>query len=102
MINRIARAVSIEGRSRDTCKIEAEADDVKLAESLGTYVPLSRNDLMFDMRRRDDADGERRMIGSGRREAAFGLCARVGLLGSVAACAWAVFRALNGAASLRT
>ena len=42
---------------------------------------------MFDMRRRDDADGERRMIGSGRREAAFGLCARVGLLGSVAACA---------------
>jgi len=36
-------------------------------ESVGMYVPDSRKDLMLDMRRREDAEGETRMIGSGRR-----------------------------------
>lgn len=30
-------------------------------------MPDSRKDLMFDMRRREEAEGESRMIGSGRR-----------------------------------
>lgn len=34
-------------------------------------MPVSRKDLMFDMRRRDEAEGESRMIGSGRREGFF-------------------------------
>jgi hypothetical protein len=101
-MNRIGRVESIDGSSRDICRIEADELDVELEDSVGTYVPLSRNDLMFDMRRRDDAEGDRRMIGSGRREGVFGLCARVGLLGRFAAAAWAALRALNGAASLRT
>ena len=42
---------------------------------------------MFDMRKSEDADGERRMIGSGRRAGAFGLCARVGLFAAFAAAA---------------
>lgn len=49
----------------------------------GTYWPFSRNDLMFVMRRREEADGERRMIGSGRR--GFLCVASVGLLGMLAA-----------------
>ena len=44
------------------------------AESAGIKVPASKKDLMLLMRRSDDADGESRMIGSGRRP---------GLLGSV-------------------
>ena len=31
-------------------------------------MPDSRKDLMLDMRSREEADGETRMIGSGRRE----------------------------------
>ena len=57
---------------------------------------------MFDNRRREEADGERRMIGSGRRTGAFGLCANVVLFTDAAAAACAALRALNGAASLRT
>lgn len=102
MMNRIGRAPSIDGTVRMTWRIVAEELDVELVESVGMYVPLSRNDLMFDMRRRDDADGDSRMIGSGRGGAAFGLCASVGLLGRFAAAAWAALRALKGAASLRT
>jgi hypothetical protein len=102
MMNRIGRAPSIDGSSRDTCRIDADALDVELAESVGTYVPPSRNDLMFDIRSSDDADGDSTMIGSGRRDGAFGLCASVGLLGRLAAAACAALRALNGAASLRT
>ncbi len=47
-------------------------DDPAKALSGGMYVPLSRNDLMLDMRRRDEAEGERRMIGSGRRDGFLG------------------------------
>ena len=57
---------------------------------------------MFDMRKSEDADGERRMIGSGRRAGALGLCARVGLFAAFAAAAWADLRALNGAANFLT
>lgn len=57
---------------------------------------------MFDMRRRDEAEGDSRIIGSGRRAGALGLWASVGLLWMFAAAAWAALRALNGAASLRT
>jgi hypothetical protein len=34
----------------------------------GTKRPASRKDLMLDIRRREDAEGERRMIGSARLE----------------------------------
>lgn len=57
---------------------------------------------MFDIRSSDDAEGERRMIGSGRLTGAFGLCARVVLPPGFAAAAAAAFRGLNGAASFRT
>jgi hypothetical protein len=40
---------------------------------------------MFDIRRRDDAEGERRMMGSGRRTGAFVLWGRVGLFARFAA-----------------
>lgn len=42
-----------------------------LPESAGENVPRSRNCLMFDMRRRDEAEGERRIMGSRRREEGF-------------------------------
>ena len=81
-------------------RMEAEELDVEDEESAGTYWPFSRKDLMFDMRRSEDAEGESRMMGSGRLlGAAFGLCGRVVLFAGFAACA---FLALNGAASLRT
>ena len=87
-MNRIARPASIDGISRVTCRIDAESLDVDVAdESVGTYVPPSRNALMFDIRSSDDADGDRRMMGSGRFATALGLCASVGLLGRFAAAA---------------
>lgn len=48
-----------------------------LALSAGTNWPPSRNDLMLDMRRREEAEGDRRMMGSGRL--LFGLSASDGL-----------------------
>jgi hypothetical protein len=57
---------------------------------------------MFDMRRSEDADGERRIMGSGRRAGALGLWASVVGFPAFAAAAWADLRALNGAASFRT
>ncbi len=54
------------------------------------------------MRSKEDADGERRMMGSGRRAGALGLCARVVLFARFCAAGCCDFRALNGAASLRT
>lgn len=44
----------------------ASVDMLKVGWSGGTNIPSPKNDLMFDMRMRDEADGERRMIGSGR------------------------------------
>lgn len=58
--------------------------------------------MIFDIRRSDDADGERRIIGSGRRAGALGLWARVVGFAALVVAAWADLRALNGAASFLT
>ncbi len=84
-MNRIGLAVSIEGNNREIFKIEAEELDVALEDSAGTYTPPSRKDLIFDMRRSEDADGERSIIGSGRRAGALGLCERGALTFAAAA-----------------
>lgn len=73
MMNRIGRVVSMEGSRRDICKMDADELDVELDDSAGMYIPLSRKDLMFDIRRSDEAEGDKRMIGSGRRTGALGL-----------------------------
>ena len=57
---------------------------------------------MFDMRRSEDAEGESRMMGSGRRTGALGLWERGAVLAAFAAAAWAALRVLNGAASFLT
>lgn len=57
---------------------------------------------MFDMRRSEDAEGESRMMGSGRRAGALGLCDRGVMLAVFAAAVCAALRALNGAASFLT
>lgn len=41
--------------------------EVAAGESEGMNRLPSRNDLILVMRRREEADGERRMMGSGRR-----------------------------------
>lgn len=73
MMKRMARLGSIDGNVRVICKMEADELDVELDDSGGMYTPPSRKDLMFDIRRREDAEGDRRMIGSGRRTGALGL-----------------------------
>jgi hypothetical protein len=85
MMNLMGRVVSIDGRRREMCRIEAEELDVEVEESAGMYVPLSRNDLIFDIRSSEEAEGERRTIGSGLRTGAFGLWARVVLFAAFAA-----------------
>lgn len=101
-MKRIGRAGSIEGMKREICKIEAEELDVEFAESAGTYAPPSRNDLIFDMRRIEDADGERSMMGSGRRAGVLRLCASAGLFDRFCAAGCVDLRDRNGDASLRT
>lgn len=66
-MKRIGRAGSMEGMKREICRIEAEELEVELAESEGMNAPPSRNDLILDMRRIEDADGDKSMMGSGRR-----------------------------------
>jgi hypothetical protein len=58
-MKRRGRKGSIEGMIRWTWRT------VSTVESAvgGMYVPFSRNSLMLDMRRREEAEGERRMIG---------------------------------------
>lgn len=85
---------------RDMLSMEAESDEVLVAELEGTKMPFSRKERMFERRRREEAEGERMMMGSGRR-CDLGLCGRVGLL-AIAAAACAALRALKGAASFRT
>jgi len=80
IINLIGRMGSTEGRTREICRIDADELDVAMDESGGVYMPDSRNDLMFDMRSKEEADGDRSMIGSGRRAEAFGFIASAGLL----------------------
>lgn len=50
-------------------------------ESGGMYIPLSRKDLILLIRRRDDADGESSMMGSGRRPGLVRLVISAGLSG---------------------
>lgn len=57
---------SMVGMTRWICRIVAV-----LPESAGVNVPRSRNCLIFDMRRRDEAEGERSMMGSRRRAEGF-------------------------------
>lgn len=40
--------------------------DARVGWSKGTYNPVSRKVLILDMRRREEAEGESRMIGSER------------------------------------
>lgn len=80
---------------RDRCIIDAVAE-----LSAGTNRPPSRKDLMLDMRRRDEAEGERRMMGSGRL-CGFWLSARAGLLEMLFS-ASVVLLDLNCAASFLT
>lgn len=44
----------------------ASVDMDSVGWSGGTKMPSCRKDLMFDMRMRDEAEGDRRMMGSGR------------------------------------
>jgi len=83
-MNRIGRLASIAGRSREICKMEAEELEVELEDSAGMYTPLSRNDLILAMRRMEEAEGETRMMGSGRRTGAFWFNANEGLFGRFA------------------
>jgi hypothetical protein len=60
---------SIEGSTRlQKSRFEPEDDNASEAESEGMKTPLSRKDLMFVMRRSEDAEGESRMMGNGRVE----------------------------------
>ncbi len=62
------------------CKMLAELVEPARLESGGMYVPASRNDLMLPMRRREEAEGDRSMMGSGgRRPGFFGSETRAGL-----------------------
>ena len=98
MMKRIGRVLSIEGKMRSICKIEAEELEPELDESAGMYTPPSRKDLMLDMRIREDAEGERRIIGSGLRAGALGLWAKVGLFARFCAAACCDFRAAKSLA----
>lgn len=90
----------MDGTTRLTFSIVAVAFAVLVEESAGTKTPFSRKERMFERRSREDAEGERMIMGSGLR-CDLGLCGRVGLL-AIAAAACAALRALNGAASFRT
>lgn len=61
-MKRKGRLGSIEGSVRTMCSIFRPEEE----ESDGVYTPSSRKDLMLLRRKSDDADGERRMIGSAR------------------------------------
>jgi hypothetical protein len=80
---------------RETCSI-----DVLELWSGGVYRPDSRNDLALDMRSSDEADGDKRMIGSGRR-AGFWFSTRAGLFVMLAAAGLGL-RDMKGAASFLT
>ncbi len=67
MMNRKGRDDSF-GSKRVICKRLAGVEFARVGCEGGTKRPLSRKDLMFDIRRREDADGESRMMGSARLE----------------------------------
>lgn len=66
-MKRMGRVASMDGIMRARCSMEELALEEEREASGGMYVPLSRKDLMLDMRRSEEAEGETRMIGSGRR-----------------------------------
>jgi hypothetical protein len=101
-MKRTGRMGSIDGRTREICKMDADDVDVDTDESGGIYMPDSRKDLMFDMRRSEDADGESKMMGSGRRGAALGFMESAGLLAILDAAGCCDFLAMKGIAILRT
>lgn len=49
------------------CRLDVE-DDARVGWSGGTKTPSCRNDLILESRMGDEAEGDRRMIGSTRRE----------------------------------
>ena len=59
-MKRIGREGSIEGRVRVMWRMLAPVESL-----LPVYIPSPRNDLIFDRRSSDDAEGESRMMGSG-------------------------------------
>jgi hypothetical protein len=62
---------SIEGRMRVIWRrLEVALEEVSRAEG-GMKTPSSRKDFTFDMRRREEADGESRMMGCSMRRAGF-------------------------------
>ncbi len=72
-MNRIVRDVSIEEIRRWVCKRFEDVLEEALVDSAGTYIPFSRKALIFDKRRSEEAEGEIKIIGSGRRTGALGL-----------------------------
>ncbi len=80
MTKRMGRFGSMDGKVREMWRIEAEELDVEIEDSGGIYIPVSRKDLMFDMRSREDADGDKSIIGSGLLAGAFRFTAKAGLL----------------------
>jgi hypothetical protein len=99
----MGREGSISFIVRLMCSMLAPALELAATESAGTNSPPSRKDLMLDMRSRDDAEGDRRMMGSGRR--GFWCEARAGfeeMLFVEDGGAEEGFFDMRGAASLRT
>lgn len=72
-INLMVREVSMEEIRRWVCKRFEDVLEDALVDSGGTYMPFSRNALMLDNRRSDEAEGDIKMIGSGRRTGVLGL-----------------------------
>lgn len=66
-MKRRGRFWSIEGSKRVRCNRLG----APLLESTAEYTPLLRNDLTFDMRRSELAEGDSKMIGSRRRDEGF-------------------------------
>ena len=73
----------------------ALAEEPARFESGGMYVPDSRKDLMLLMRRREEAEGESRIMGSGRRPDFLSLEARDAVAVVVGAMADGFLRSLK-------
>lgn len=73
----------------------AVAEEPARFESGGMYVPKSRKDLMLLMRSREEAEGESKMMGSGRRPGFLSLEARDVVLVVVGAAADGFLRSLK-------
>lgn len=81
----MGRAGSIFGINRWTWRIDAVELEVDTDDSGAVYIPPSRNDLILDIRKSDDAEGESKMMGSGRRFGALALMATDVLLATLPA-----------------